>query len=176
MSNQLPSMLINFNYLIKKPVERVWKQHWFPSFSWNLKLQNSLQYWLFYIARTNSSRQRVHNLFALLVIQFHNIVLTNMLKFHPLSSFPTSPRYITNNKVRQENMTKHVLQTKIQICCLNIHHPIAYFCVQLRAVASYLARSVLYMWAISGTRGSSGFGSVSNEQIESNTWFPPKFY
>lgn len=66
--------------------------------------------------------------------------------------------------------------TKIQICCLNNHHPIAYFCVQLRAVASYLARSVLYMWAISGTRGSSGFGSVSNEQIESNTWFASKFY
>lgn len=51
------------------------------------------------------------------------------------------------------------------------HQPMAYFWVQLRAVASYFARSDLYICAISGTRGSSGFGSVSNEQIESSTWF-----
>lgn len=175
MSNQLPSMHMSFNYLIKKPVVRVWKQHWFPSFSWNSKLQKVCNTDYSTLPEQTAS-DRVHNLFALLVIQFHNIVLTNMLKFRPLSSFPTSPRYITNNKVRQQNMTKHILQTKIQVCCLNNYHPIAYFCVQLRAVASYLARSVLYMWAISGTRGSSGFGSVSNEQIESNTWFAPKFY
>lgn len=48
-------------------------------------------------------------------------------------------------------------------------HPMAYFWVQLRAVVSYFGRSVLYMWAISGTRGSSGLGSVSSEQIESKT-------
>jgi len=46
----------------------------------------------------------------------------------------------------------------------------AYFCVQERAVDSYLALSVLYMWAISGTSGSSGFGSVSNEQIDRRTF------
>ncbi len=45
----------------------------------------------------------------------------------------------------------------------------AYFWVQLLAVVSYLARSVLYMWAISGTKGSSGFGSVNREQMESST-------
>jgi len=45
----------------------------------------------------------------------------------------------------------------------------AYFWVQLLAVDSYLFLSVLYMWAISGTKGSSGFGSVNREQIESNT-------
>uniref|UniRef100_A0A0A9D8W3 Csu456(Uce) n=1 Tax=Arundo donax TaxID=35708 RepID=A0A0A9D8W3_ARUDO len=45
----------------------------------------------------------------------------------------------------------------------------AYLWVQVLAVFSYLCRSVLYMWAISGTRGSSGFGSVSSEQIDSNT-------
>nr|GLL25166.1 uncharacterized protein LOC109147136 [Ipomoea trifida] len=39
----------------------------------------------------------------------------------------------------------------------------------LLAVASYLALSVLYIWAISGTKGSSGFGSVRSEQIESKT-------
>lgn len=46
----------------------------------------------------------------------------------------------------------------------------AYFWVQLLAVCSYFALSVLYMWAISGTRGSSGLGSVRSEQIESNTY------
>jgi hypothetical protein len=46
----------------------------------------------------------------------------------------------------------------------------AYLWVQVLAVFSYLCLSVLYMWAISGTRGSSGFGSVSREQIDSNTW------
>lgn len=43
------------------------------------------------------------------------------------------------------------------------------FRVHSLAVDSYLARSVLYRLAISGTRGSSGFGSVRSEQIESNT-------
>lgn len=52
----------------------------------------------------------------------------------------------------------------------SVRQPIAYFCVQLRAVDSYFGRSVLYMWAISGTRGSSGLGSVSREQMESRTW------
>lgn len=47
--------------------------------------------------------------------------------------------------------------------------PMAYFWVQVRAVDSYLVLSVLYMWAISGTKGSSGFGSVNKEQIESST-------
>lgn len=45
----------------------------------------------------------------------------------------------------------------------------AYFWVHDRAVASYLALSVLYIWAISGTRGSSGLGSVSREQIDRRT-------
>lgn len=45
----------------------------------------------------------------------------------------------------------------------------AYFWVQLRAVCSYLERSVLYMCAISGTKGSSGFGSVKSEHIDSST-------
>jgi len=45
----------------------------------------------------------------------------------------------------------------------------AYFWVQDRAVVSYFALSVLYMWAISGTKGSSGFGSVSSEHIERRT-------
>lgn len=58
--------------------------------------------------------------------------------------------------------------------------PMAYFCVQFLAVPSYFDLSVLYMWAISGTRGSSGLGSVSSEHIDNSTcqpqlvttWFP----
>ena len=45
----------------------------------------------------------------------------------------------------------------------------AYFLVHSLAVASYLGLSVLYIYAISGTKGSSGLGSVSNELIDNNT-------
>ena len=45
----------------------------------------------------------------------------------------------------------------------------AYFLVHSRAVDSYLGRSVLYTWAISGTKGSSGLGSVSIEHMERST-------
>ena len=45
----------------------------------------------------------------------------------------------------------------------------AYFWVHSRAVSLYFFLSVLYILATSGTRGSSGFGSVSSEQIDSNT-------
>ena len=45
----------------------------------------------------------------------------------------------------------------------------AYLCVQSFASWLYRSLSVLYMRAISGTRGSSGFGSVSSEQMDSRT-------
>ena len=45
----------------------------------------------------------------------------------------------------------------------------AYFLVHSLAVASYFGLSVLYMWAISGTKGSSGLASVRRELIDSNT-------
>jgi len=45
----------------------------------------------------------------------------------------------------------------------------AYLCVQSFASWLYRSLSVLYMRAISGTRGSSGFGSVSSEQMDSST-------
>lgn len=45
----------------------------------------------------------------------------------------------------------------------------AYFLVHSRANSLYLSRSVLYIRAISGTSGSSGFGSHSNEQIDRRT-------
>ena len=45
----------------------------------------------------------------------------------------------------------------------------AYFEVHSRAVLSCLALSVFKSWAISGTSGSSGLGSVNREQMESKT-------
>jgi len=45
----------------------------------------------------------------------------------------------------------------------------AYFLVHSLALASYLSLSVLYSLAMSGTNGSSGFGSVNNELKESST-------
>jgi len=52
---------------------------------------------------------------------------------------------------------------------LNQHH-IAYFLVHSFASSVYLCRSVLNILAISGTSGSSGFGSHSREQMESSTF------
>jgi len=48
-------------------------------------------------------------------------------------------------------------------------HHIAYFLVHSRASSLYFSRSVLYILAISGTRGSSGLGSQSREQIDNKT-------
>ena len=45
----------------------------------------------------------------------------------------------------------------------------AYFLVHAIAVASCRALSVRRTWAISGTKGSSGFGSIISEQIEART-------
>jgi len=47
---------------------------------------------------------------------------------------------------------------------------IAYFLVHSRASSVYLSLSVLNILAISGTSGSSGLGSHSKEQMESNTF------
>lgn len=49
-------------------------------------------------------------------------------------------------------------------------HHIAYFLVHSRANSLYFSRSVLYILAISGTSGSSGFGSQSREQIDNKTF------
>lgn len=46
---------------------------------------------------------------------------------------------------------------------------IAYFLVHSLANSSYLTLSVLYIRAISGTNGSSGFGSQSSEQMDRST-------
>lgn len=46
---------------------------------------------------------------------------------------------------------------------------VTHFLVHSIAFWLYLVRSVLYRFAISGVRGSSGLGSVRSEQIESRT-------
>ena len=46
----------------------------------------------------------------------------------------------------------------------------AYFLVHSLAQSLYFPTSVLKSLAISGTRGSSGFGSHSREHIDSSTW------
>lgn len=46
---------------------------------------------------------------------------------------------------------------------------IAYLRVHSLAVASYLTLSFLNIWAISGTKGSSGLGSVNKELIDKRT-------
>lgn len=48
-------------------------------------------------------------------------------------------------------------------------HHIAYLRVHSRASSLYFSRSVLYILAISGTRGSSGLGSHKSEQIDNST-------
>jgi len=90
----------------------------------------------------------------------------------PPFPIPQNRNIISPQKTGREKQTHKSIHRcqPFNIQYLNTNQPMAYFWVQLRAVASYLARSVLYMWAISGTSGSSGFGSVSNEHIESSTW------
>lgn len=48
-------------------------------------------------------------------------------------------------------------------------HHIAYLRDHSFAISSYFFLSDLYILAISGTSGSSGLGSVSSEQMDSNT-------
>ena len=50
------------------------------------------------------------------------------------------------------------------------NHHMAYLRVHSRANSLYFSRSVLYILAISGTRGSSGFGSHKSEQIDNRTF------
>lgn len=46
----------------------------------------------------------------------------------------------------------------------------AYFWVHSFATLLYLSLSFLYMCAMSGTKGSSGFGSQSNEHMDNKTF------
>jgi len=56
------------------------------------------------------------------------------------------------------------------VFCPPISHHIAYFRVHSLAKSVYFSLSVLNILAISGTKGSSGFGSQSKEQIDNSTF------
>ena len=56
----------------------------------------------------------------------------------------------------------------LEIVCFHHHHS-AYFFVHSFACSLYFFLSVLNILAISGTNGSSGFGSVSSEQMDNKT-------
>jgi len=56
------------------------------------------------------------------------------------------------------------------VFCPPISHHIAYFRVHSLAKSVYFSLSVLNILAISGTNGSSGFGSQSKEQIDNSTF------
>ena len=66
-----------------------------------------------------------------------------------------------DNNNNNDDIDESIIQT-------GTHH-IAYFLVHSRANSLYFSRSVLYILAISGTSGSSGFGSQSREQIDNKT-------
>jgi hypothetical protein len=83
--------------------------------------------------------------------------------------FQSTKGNFSYKQLNQQMYIRRAVIDHLPITQIAAHQPIAYFWVQLLAVVSYLLLSVLYMWAISGTRGSSGFGSVNKEQIESNT-------
>merc|ERR1711976_613894 len=57
-----------------------------------------------------------------------------------------------------------------KILSSGLSHHIAYFRVHSRAKSVYFSLSVLNILAISGTKGSSGLGSQSKEQIDNNTF------
>lgn len=116
----------------------------------------------------------------ILFMTFHYDEHITCLKIKLYFSYQsTTPPFLshTTNRISPKKTGRNI--SKPETVFINViytwsktpNQPMAYFWVQLRAVASYLVLSVLYMWAISGTSGSSGFGSVSNEQIESSTWY-----
>jgi hypothetical protein len=73
-----------------------------------------------------------------------------------------NPMYLAGTRLNHSAKASLLLR-------LTSGYPMVYLCVHPLAVDSYLRRSVLHMWAISGTSGSSGLGSVSREQTESST-------
>jgi len=88
-----------------------------------------------------------------------------LAEFPPLFGFLFFCRFLFRNRCCSVCVCVCRRRTKI---CFPPNH-IAYFLVHSRANSPYFSRSVLNILAISGTSGSSGFGSHSKEQMESNT-------
>jgi len=98
----------------------------------------------------------------------------------PFSSVYVIKKLLGKNSVKfmgeYQNIWEHI---KKKTSCKNNHvdmpslesfHHWAYFLVHSLAWSLYFFLSVLYRRAISGTRGSSGFGSVSSEQMDRRTF------
>ena len=69
----------------------------------------------------------------------------------------------------REEYLLHVSGSFIWSHFIDKRNHIAYFRVHSLAISLYFSRSVLYIRAISGTKGSSGLGSVSSEQMDRRT-------
>lgn len=85
-------------------------------------------------------------------------------KKHVLKS-TQSHEHVMRRRVHDDDA---VLALTVSSFC-TLHH-MAYLRVHSLASSLYFMRSVLYILAISGTRGSSGLGSVRSEQIDNNTF------
>lgn len=91
----------------------------------------------------------------------------------PYLDFGSEPKafFVFGSIQRKERVGPHGMKPCYYMHSSTLTHtPIADIWLHLRAVDSYLVRSVLYMSANRGTNGSSGFGSVNNEEIESKTY------
>ena len=86
-------------------------------------------------------------------------------KKHVLKSTQSHEHVMRRRRVHDDAISSSCL-TVSKLCTL---HHMAYLRVHSLARSLYLVRSVLYILAISGTRGSSGLGSVRSEQIDNNT-------
>lgn len=144
---------------------------------WQKKCHHNKQRW--YVTLTISTllhRESYNKRYNILFMTFHydkhitswKQSLLFLSKYNTAFSFPPQQTESHHKKHKQTINNFHKWNLYMS---KTPNQPMAYFWVQLRAVASYLVLSVLYIWAISGTRGSSGFGSVSSEQIESSTWY-----
>lgn len=85
---------------------------------------------------------------------------------------PIHPIIFSETTLRQTSSHTTTPNPKVNSLCTYdlIQLYMAYLEVHSRAVLSCRVRSVLSNCAMSGTRGSSGFGSVNNEQILNNTF------
>ena len=114
----------------------------------------------------------------LIVLSFHLCVNRFCSLFPPSLSIPLDTR---GSKLCSRNVSNP--RSKQADCNNSLHlaprlkwldgwatTQVAYFWTHSRAVWSCFALSFRYNWAISGTSGSFGFGSVSSDEMDSNTF------
>ena len=94
-----------------------------------------------------------------------NSTLTQQTPITKVNSVTTP--LLTNHSPLASRIPSQSQLASLPLFCLFYY--IAYFLVHSLASSSYRAGSVLKICAISGTSGSSGFGSVRSEQIDKST-------